>query len=427
MPDMTPRSLALLLISILSSLTLTAQEAAAQIAAPTLIQSAAYFDGERFQPPADILIEHGVIMRIGAELEAPDGAVVIDAEGAVLIPGLIDAHAHIINRASLEDGLRYGVTTVLDMSTNPGIVAQLRAALESDQSSRISDFRSAGNPATVPGGMGTRQGMMYRTVLSEHEVKPFIEECVEEGSDYIKIVCEDGAAYGVTLSTLSEPVLALLIEEAHAQGKLAIVHATTKQWTERAIRAGADVISHVFHDQRIDQDLIDLARDSDVVFISALTLAERRAGPVLTRDTRLAPFLAERQRATLNRGVRAPLPDGAVANANHNIRALHDAGVTILAGTDAPNPGTAHGVSLHRELQLLVNAGFDTEAALRAATSSTADVFGLNDRARIAEGARADLILLEADPRDSILNTRDIREIWKQGAPVDRAATLESE
>jgi hypothetical protein len=106
---------------------------------------------------------------------------------------------------------------------------------------------------------------------------------------------------------------------------------------------------------------------------------------------------------------------GDIAHALAAVRLLHDAGVPILAGTDAPNPGTAHGASLHRELELLVQAGLSPVEALRAATSSAARAFRLVDRGRIARGLRADVVLVDGDPTTDIRKTRAVVGVWKEG------------
>lgn len=119
-----------------------------------------------------------------------------------------------------------------------------------------------------------------------------------------------------------------------------------------------------------------------------------------------------------------------LANAEESVRLLFEAGVPILAGTDAPNPGTAHGASLHRELVLLTGAGLSPLDALRSATSVNADTFSLDDRGRIAPGLRTDLLLVNGDPTVEITATREIVGVWKLGVRADRAgylANLESQ
>src|SRR5262249_39948733 len=105
------------------------------------------------------------------------------------------------------------------------------------------------------------------------------------------------------------------------------------------------------------------------------------------------------------------------------LASLVRAGVEILAGTDANNPGTAHGASLHDELSLLVQDGLaNATAALTAATSAPARRFGLTDRGRVAPGLRADLLLVDGDPTTRIADTRRIVAVWKHGLRMDRAA-----
>jgi imidazolonepropionase-like amidohydrolase len=110
------------------------------------------------------------------------------------------------------------------------------------------------------------------------------------------------------------------------------------------------------------------------------------------------------------------------ARAEENVGRLVDAGVTMLAGTDAPNPGTVFGASLHRELELLVRCGMTPAQALSAATTAPASVFNLADRGRIAPGQRADLVLVTGDPLTDVTATRAIEWIWRAGVPCDRRA-----
>ena len=117
---------------------------------------------------------------------------------------------------------------------------------------------------------------------------------------------------------------------------------------------------------------------------------------------------------------RIRVPTSTWCSANASVAALHEAGVPILAGTDANASalipgGVPHGASLHRELELLAGAGLSTAEVLRAATELPATVFGLADRGGIEPGRRADLVLLDGDPIADIRATRFIRRIWIGG------------
>jgi imidazolonepropionase-like amidohydrolase len=107
---------------------------------------------------------------------------------------------------------------------------------------------------------------------------------------------------------------------------------------------------------------------------------------------------------------------------DEGVRSLVQAGATLLAGTDAAPVGTpaAFGISIHRELELLTQAGLPPQQVLRAATLGTADAFSLSDRGRIAVGRRADLVMVRGNPLDDITATRDIMQVWRAGVAPRR-------
>jgi imidazolonepropionase-like amidohydrolase len=104
-------------------------------------------------------------------------------------------------------------------------------------------------------------------------------------------------------------------------------------------------------------------------------------------------------------------------------RQLHDAGVKLLAGTDASQPFVFPGFSLHEELQLLVRSGLTPLEALRTATYNPAEYFSSTDSlGTVAKGRVADLVLLDANPLVDIGNTRRISAVIANGRPFDSAA-----
>ncbi|WP_283136317.1 amidohydrolase family protein [Rhizohabitans arisaemae] len=199
-----------------------------------------------------------------------------------------------------------------------------------------------------------------------------------------------------------------------------------------AVAAGVDVLGHLFVDRPAPEFAYELAARGTVVVPTLSVLGElfgRPQGSSLAADPRVAPYLTDGARRLLTMEP-FPLPETARHDFDVAVRTLaelRDAGVTILAGSDASNPGTAHGATLHAELRRLVGAGFTPREALVAATSAPAGRFGLTDRGAIAPGLRADLVLVDGDPTADIGRTLDILGVWRGGRRISRERRDETE
>ena len=393
---------------------------------PTLFRDARVFDGERVLENQDVLVEDGLIARVGSELEAPRGADVVNASGKTLLPGLIDAHTHVFQDA-LREAVVFGVTTELDMFTDHRFASAMRQEQTAGGATDRADLFSAGTLVTAPRGHGTQFGMPIPTLSSPDSAQAFVDARIAEGSDWIKVIYDDGHAYGISFPTLDRATLRAVIEAAHRREKLAVVHIGAAATAKTAIEAGADGLVHLFVDREAGADFAALARERGAFVIPTLTVLKgvtgTPGGAALADDERLAPYISPASRAGLTQAFpqREGAPPVRYAIAEATVRELAAAGVPILAGTDAPNPGTAHGAAMHRELELLVEAGLAPAAALTAATSAPARAFGLEDRGRLAPGMRADLLLVDGDPTRDITATRAIEGVWKGGVPIDRA------
>lgn len=388
------------------------------------------FDGERTFRRVNVVVREGRIAAVGESATIPEGVPVIDGAGKTLLPGFIDAHVHAFGDAR-RDALRFGVTTELEMFGAWFLLAEARRQRESLEPVTQADLWSAGTLATAPGGHGTQFGLPVPTLATPEEAQPWVDARIEEGSDWIKIVREDFSVYSSerSLPTLDAATAAAVIRASHARDKLAVVHVSAREAAREALRDGADGLVHVFQDEPADAELVRLAARRGIFVIPTLAVIAGIAGEDegVSEDPRLAPWLSSGQRQTLT----ARFPGGPRAalyrNARESVRRLHAAGVTILAGTDAPNPATAHGVSIHDELVRLVDAGLGPREALSAATAKPADAFALEDRGRIAPGLRADLLLVEGDPTRDIRATRAIEGIWKNGLRVERVKPTDIE
>lgn len=430
MPTVPIRSFYRLLMT--AALLLPLVSVAVEAQAPsraTLFRGVRVFDGTNTTEGRDVLIANGRILRVGRALEAPADAEIVDGAGKSLIPGLIDAHTHAWPGA-LEAALAFGVTTELDMFADAAQARAYRAEQAAGRATGRADLFSAGTLVTAPGGHGTQYGMPIPTITRADSAQAFVDARIAEGSDYIKIVFDEGHTYGLRWPTITEATLRALIGAAHARQKLAIVHVGDLASARTAIAAGADGLVHLFVDQAPDAEFAALVAQRRAFVIPTMTVLKSIAGVPggegVLDDPRLTPYLSRNDLTMLGQRFPSRASGADYAHAVATVRALHRAGATILAGTDAANPGTAHGASMHGELALLVEAGLSPAEALAAATSTPARVFKLVDRGRIAEGLRADLVLVEGNPTADIRATRAIVGIWKEGVRFDRAAVAQA-
>ena len=232
---------------------------------------------------------------------------------------------------------------------------------------------------------------------------------------------------------MDEPSLDLdtitaLTKAAHSRGLVVVAHINSAAGVGEVVSAGIDVVAHVPVDGELDKALAERIAEAGIAVGPTLATIENvlgePGGAAVAGDPRLAGILGDAQARRLTSGASGRRGQGMppYSRAEENVGRLVDAGVTILAGTDAPNPGTVFGASLHRELELLVRCGITPAQALNAATAAPARVFNLADRGHTAPGQRADLMLVSGDPLTDITATRAIERIWRAGVLCDRRA-----
>ena len=388
-----------------------------------MVRGARVFDGRNVLEQTDVWVEGGKIKSVGRALKVPSNVKMIDAAGDTLLPGLIDSHTHAWGDA-LKEAEIFGVTTELDMFTSVEFMQKTKKAQAEGKNLDQADLFSAGSLATAPGGHGTEYGVLVPTLSSPSEAQAWVDARIAEGSDYIKIVVDDASAYGRHRPTLSMETVKALIDAAHKRGKQAVVHIARQRDARDVINAGADGLAHLFSDSAPSPDFASLAAAHHVFIVPTLTVLEGvdglASGESLPTDSRLAPYLSVDDIGNLKRSF--PKSPTALSEkyAEQTVALVKVVHLPILAGTDAPNPGTSHGASIHRELELLVRSGLTPAEALAAATSVPAAAFHLADRGVIAPGKRADLLLVKGDPTQDITATRDIVSVWKLGIEDDR-------
>ncbi|GAA4495723.1 amidohydrolase family protein [Actinoallomurus oryzae] len=392
-----------------------------------VIEGARVFDGEQLIGVRTVEVEGARIVAVGAP--APAAAERVDGSGATLLPGLIDAHTH-ADLETLGHALRFGVTTELDLLSFPQAMDAVRRAAA--ERTDIADVRSASMGLTAPGGHPTQlRGDLndpeLPTVARPEDAARFVDERIAEGADYIKVIIESGKTLGKDVPVVEEGILKAVVAAAHDRDRMVIAHALTIEATRQALAAGVDGFAHLFIDGPCPPDLVEAFTAGGVFLTPTLnllaSLTGRHLGAGLARDSRVTGRLPQSWMNNLSSEFNT-FPAGDFDAALAAVKAMHAAGVPILAGSDANYHfgarGMAHGVSLHGELRLLVRAGLTPTEALRAATSVPATTFGLEDRGRITPGARADLLLVDGDPTSRIADTLSIRDVWRSGSRTAR-------
>ena len=401
-----------------------------------------------------IVIDGEKIIAVGTPqkpVTVPKGARVIDATATFIIPGLIDAHAHLVHRLNfahvtgdevLPFFLANGVTSVRD--TGDEIVAQ----------TVVARF-AASHPETCP-----RVFTASHLIDADPPIHRDIGLGVNDPTKVPAIVAEMAAWKIATLKIYAgtgRPVGRRLIEEGHKHGLFVTGHLSAYR-AQDAVEDGIDGIEHitsvfdfVFSPEAARQpdprSTIDLSHPQVKGLIALLAKRKILVDPTLTVFKNM--LLLSDTEAVQKHADNAPMPERLRASWDTYQRGmglapgtrdrrkkefeklqeltglLHKAGVPLLAGTDAPEPYCPPGYSLHQELELLVQSGLTPAAALQAATINTARALKhVANIGSVEPGKLADLVILTADPTADIRNTRKIRWVVRGGHVCDPAKVL---
>lgn len=358
----------------------------------TLLASVRLVDLDGTAPSGRVDVEFdSVITAIRPAGPVPAGSV--DGGGRFLLPGLIDTHIHLGSRHALGAAARAGVTTLIDLGTYPD-----RLIAEQRREPGAPAIVSAGSAASAPGSSQiVRMGFPTESGVSDPEdADRYLAWRMDNGADVVKIIIEDPDATDVP--ALDVPTITALVDGAHERGLLTVAHVVTAAAFERGLDAGVDVLTHAPLDRPLPEStirrMLEAGTFSSPTLIMMRTMARARLGDHA---------------------------EPAFANALESVRRLHQAGVPIVAGTDAnetPIAAVPHGASIHDEIALLQQVGMSGAEALRAATSGAAAAFRLTDRGHVDEGLRADLLLVERDPIADTAAARIPAAVWIGGSAV---------
>ncbi len=407
-------------------------------------------------PDAAVLVEGNRIARVApaSELAVPAGARVVGGPEVWIVPGLFDAHVHFFQsgglytrpdivdltarvpyadeRAAIRAGLdrtlarylRSGVTSVVDMG---GPLWNFDVRAHANRTPLAPRVQVAG--PLLSSVSRPQLALDDPPILEVHDAeraRVIVRAQAARRPDLVKLwwVLPQGGSAADWL-----PVGKAAIDEAHALGLRVAVHATQLETARTAVEAGADVLVHGVSDVPVDDAFLALLRERRIPYVTTLVVLEGYAEG-LGHAVSLTP--AEREvadpAAVASLLDPAPLPERAAGAAKRmqaqlpvalaNTRRARDAGVLVVAGSDAGNIGTFHGPAILRELELLVEAGLTPAQALRAATLDAATACGrAEDLGSLQAGKLADLLVLDASPLADVRNLARVRVVVKDGVP----------
>ena len=369
-----------------------------------------------------VLVRDGEIEMIGATdaVAVPADAERIDATGKTIIPGLINTHGHVTPSSYTEADVlgqlglyaRYGVTTVVSLGGDQEVGIQLRDRQATSELNRARLY--------VAGPVVTAQ--------APEDARTRVNEVVDMNVDIVKIRVDDNLG---RTNKMSEAVYRAVIDQAHERGLRVAAHLYYLEDAKSLLRAGADFLAHSIRDQDVDAELIDLLKARDICVcptlmreVSTFVYESRPAffdDPFFLReaDRELLAELEDPARQEAMRNSRsAQQYKVALEVAKRNLKALVDAGVRISFGTDTGPRARFQGYFEQVELEVMVDAGLTPMQALVSATRDAAACMQLERLGTLEPGNWADLVILNANPLDDVLNTREIDSVWIAGNRV---------
>jgi imidazolonepropionase-like amidohydrolase len=382
-----------------------------------------------------IVVNEGIIEAVGAPagVKIPPGATRVDLSGKTIIPGLINAHAHlnVWQGAKLpvrDDLIRrlktyamYGVTSTVSLGSRPA--DELEGLKLRDEQTHVMLDRAR----LYTGGLNA-------IGKTPEEARKSVDRLADLKVDLIKYHINGNP------NDMTPDIYGALVDEAKEKGLRTFVHIFYLKDAKGAVEKGTDVLAHSIRDQDVDPAFVAELKRRNIGYIPTLT----RDLSVFVYETRPAffdepffrkgialygeeidPLSSPASQQKIRNDKQAQSIKHALEQANRNLKVLSDAGVPIAMGTDtgaSENFGRWQGYFEHVEMEMMADAGMTPMQVIVAATGGAARVTKVDPKiGTIEPGKRADLLVLNANPLDNIRNTREIHSVWLGGKRITDA------
>ena len=373
-----------------------------------------------------IITEDGIIKQIGkaGAVIIPAKATIIHAEGKTILPGLWDMHAHFEQAEWGPAYLAAGVTTVRDCGNEFVYINAIKAAIDAHKGVGPHILKAGIIDGPGPNGLG-----IVRAATREEAIAD------------VQLYKNNGFAQIKIYSSVKPDIVKAICDEAHRVGFTVTGHIPNGMTLQAGIDSGMDQVNHIQYvysamkrnkDRSVDlQDssniaVLDFIKAHNTVIDVTIGVFEMSFRSLKDDITDIEPafYSLPLPLQTLFKNTGLPDFQAKILKPLYDamkdmIKALHDKGVIIVAGTDMGFPG----YSLDRELEIYVEAGFTPLQAIQAATITPAQVMNMDKQTgSVKTGKQADLIIIDGDPLQQIRNIRNVWMVIKEAQQYDPVA-----
>lgn len=410
-------------------------------------------------PNASILIDQGRFKEITpGDIRVPPGSniTVIDATGKTILPGLIDMHAHLLSggfdtitdvidaydlptqKRALKQMLYWGVTAVYNPVQPLDSGLRLRAQVAEDHFPSPRLFIS-GPGFTAPNGWaGSFLPLARVEPKSVEEVKQQVNRLADANVDILKVYYDTQCcAFLNPLPKLETPLMETIIQEAHARNLPIMLHAYDNQYHKDALKAGVDILAHSAVTAPVDDEYLVLAKKNKTLYLATLCAYHDAFDEAALRDFIAQDFVQKTiPQETLNslaeggplddfmKIIKQPYMKNQLPTIQANLKTVFDNGIAIGVGPDTGVMGAFPGIAVHREMELMVEAGIPPAQVVVAATQTAARYLRQTALGTIETGKIADVVIVSDDPLEDIRNTRNIEAVIQGGRLINREELL---
>jgi imidazolonepropionase-like amidohydrolase len=375
-----------------------------------------------------IVAPNGRVQAVGpaSSVQVPAGATRVDLAGKTIMPGMINAHAHLNYFKEMGGPVRDQLVRRLRTYAEYGVTSAVSlGSTEADELEGIK-LRDEQSHGTLDRARFSTGGL-NAVGKTPDEARKSVDRLADLKVDIIKFHING------TPNDMNQETWSAIIDESHKKGLRAAVHIFYLKDAQASIDKGVDVIAHSVRDQAVTPQLITSLKTKNIGYIPTITrdlsvfVYEskpaffddpffRRGMGIYRQEVETLSDPTRQEKVRNDQQAQAIKP--AMEQGMKNLKTLSDAGVTIAMGTDSGaqgNPGRWQGYFEHVELEYMVKAGMTPMQTIVAATSGSAKVMKLDDVGSIQAGKQADLLVLNANPLTDIKGTRQIHSVWIGG------------